>query len=164
MGVAYIALGSNLGDRADHLREARRSLDALPDTHVTASSGVYETAPVGPVEQGAFYNAVVCVDTGLNPVELLDHCLAIEAQCGRVRRERWGPRTVDLDILLYDQLQTKTDRLTLPHPHLHERLFVLQPLSDIAPDLTIPMLGLTVSQLLDWFSEEAPTRVSVPGW
>jgi len=159
MSVAYIAIGSNLGDRAAHLREARRALEALPDTRVAAASAVYETAPVGPVEQGAFYNAVLRIETRLSPHELLDKLLNIEARSGRVRRERWGPRTVDLDILIYDDRRLKDDALTLPHPRLAERAFVLRPLCDLAPDLQPPGCDQPVRAMLSRLDQADIQRV-----
>jgi len=164
MSVAYIAIGSNLGDRANHLREARRQLDQSPDTRVVAASGVYETAPVGPVEQGAFYNAVLRIETQLQPHELLDRLLAIEAQGGRVRRQRWGPRTVDLDILIYDDWRLKDDALTLPHPRLAERAFVLRPLCDLAPELKPPGLDQPVRALLSRLDQSDIRRVELGQW
>ena len=127
---ALLSLGSNLGDRRAHLLQA---VDTLPD--VVAVSPVYETDPVGGPEQGSFLNIVVQLDTTLTPQELLGLCHRIEANAERVREERWGPRTLDLDIIWIDGVEMASDRLTIPHPRWKERRFVLAPLRDLAPDL-----------------------------
>jgi 2-amino-4-hydroxy-6-hydroxymethyldihydropteridine diphosphokinase len=128
---AFLALGSNLGDRRGHLREA---LAGLPD--VVAVSPVYETDPVGgPGGQGAYLNAVVELDTGLSPRELLELGQALERAAERVRAERWGPRTLDVDVLLVGDLVVDEPDLQVPHPRMWNRDFVLVPLRDLAPDL-----------------------------
>ena len=164
MSVAHIAVGSNLGDRAANLLRVRRSIDALRDTRVAASSGVYETEPVGPVEQGPFYNAVLAVETECQPLDLLDELLAIESAMGRRRREPWGPRVIDLDLLQYDGRVMSGDRLTLPHPRMHERSFVLRPLCDVAPDLVHPTLGRPARELLAACDPGGVRPVAVDGW
>lgn len=128
---AFLGLGSNLGDRERHLRDA---VAALPD--VVALSPIYETDPVGgPSAQGRYLNAVVELDTDLSPHELLEVCQRLEAAAGRVRSERWGPRTLDVDVLLVGELTVDDPALTVPHPRMWERAFVLMPLADLAPDL-----------------------------
>ncbi len=132
---AYLALGSNLGDRLAHLQHA---LDRLRDTDtvtLNAVSRVYETDPVGGPEQGAYLNAVVAVDTDLSPRALLALAHRLERDAQRVRRERWGPRTLDVDILLYGDLRIEEEDLVIPHPRMWERGFVLAPLRDVAPHL-----------------------------
>ena len=121
----YIALGSNLGDRAAHLAFARARLDALPGTRVTAASPIEETAPVGPVPQGPYLNQMLRVDTTLAPDALLAACLSIEADAGRDRSTavRWGPRTLDLDLLLFGDRQVDEPSLRLPHPEIAQRDF-----------------------------------------
>ena len=141
MSLAYIALGANLGDPAATVNAAFAALDQLPQSRLLATSALYRTAPVGIAEQPEFVNAAALIETTLAPEALLDALLAIEQAFGRVRAERNGPRTLDLDILLYDDLTLATPRLTLPHPRLHLRAFVLQPLADLAPDLAIPGRG-----------------------
>ncbi len=146
---ACIALGSNLGDRHAHIRAALDALAALPRTTLLAASSIHETDPVGPVTQGRFLNAAAAIDTSLPPRELLDRLLAIEQSRGRDRsaEQRWGPRTLDLDLLLYGSLVINEPGLVIPHPRLHERRFVLEPLAEIAAETLVPGYS-TVSQIL----------------
>lgn len=134
MTTAYLSLGSNLGDRLGYLTRAAHALTAS-HTQLVAVSSVYETAPQGKTDQPAFLNAVVAVETALGPEALLAHLMAAERALGRVRTERWGPRTIDIDLLLFGDQQVSTPVLTVPHPRLHERAFVLVPLLEIAPSL-----------------------------
>jgi 2-amino-4-hydroxy-6-hydroxymethyldihydropteridine diphosphokinase len=136
---AFIGLGSNLGDRQALLEEALRRLDADPSVTVKAVSVFRETEPVGVVDQPRFLNAAAAVETTLEPRELLDRLLAVELALGRDRSgERWGPRTVDLDLLLFGDLVVDEPGLTVPHPRLHERRFVLEPLLELDPALALP--------------------------
>ena len=138
---AFVALGANIGEPVTHLRAAVRDLAALPGTQVTARSSLYRSAPVGLLNQPDFINAVVAVDTDLPPLDLLHHLLAIEARHGRVRSVANAPRTLDLDLLLHGDAVLHGDELTLPHPRMHQRAFVLRPLLEIAADLSLPGLG-----------------------
>ena len=119
----FIALGSNIGDRNAHLAYARARLGSLPETRLVGVSRVEETEPVGPIAQPRYLNQMVLLETGLDPTDLLRHCRAIEAERGRERRERWGPRTLDLDIVRYGGKTVKTPELTIPHPELPNRDF-----------------------------------------
>lgn len=145
---AYVALGSNLGDSRQHLLDAIEALAALPHTQVIARSKIYRTPPWGMVDQPEFLNAVVTLETALGPHELLDALLQIERAAGRQRNgERWGPRTLDLDLLHVVGKTVNDERLTLPHPHIADRAFVLLPLHDVASDLEIPGQGKVVDLL-----------------
>jgi 2-amino-4-hydroxy-6-hydroxymethyldihydropteridine diphosphokinase len=121
--VAYIALGSNLGQREAHLRMARQAVSALADTTVLAESEVEETAPIGVTDQPSFLNQVMAIETAMSPLALLDALQEIELRAGRVRAERWGPRTLDLDIVLFERQRCDCARLTVPHPELPNRDF-----------------------------------------
>jgi 2-amino-4-hydroxy-6-hydroxymethyldihydropteridine diphosphokinase len=134
---AYLALGSNLGDRLGTLQRAADLLDGRERIDVVRSSRVYETDPVGPA-QPAYLNAVIEVRTDLEPRELLEACLAVEAELGRVRGERWGPRTIDIDVLTYDRRSVDEPDLEIPHPRMHERGFVLVPLRELDDDPMLP--------------------------
>ena len=140
MNIAYISIGSNIGDRLHHLTEAVRALHVHEGLLVTSVSSIYETAPVGYTDQADFLNMVVCVETGLEAQEILVICQEIEHELGRVRDIRWGPRTADLDILLYNNDTIETETLIVPHPRMHERAFVLIPLLEIAPLMASPMV------------------------
>lgn len=135
--VVYLSLGSNLGDRAANLRRAVDAVAALSDTAVERLSDVYETRPWGPVSQPDFLNLAAAISTTLGPEQLLRGLQAIETALGRVRKVRWGPRTIDIDILLYGETHLASPELTLPHPRMLERAFVLVPLAEIAPDLMV---------------------------
>jgi 2-amino-4-hydroxy-6-hydroxymethyldihydropteridine diphosphokinase len=144
---AYIGLGSNLGDREQTIEEAVGLLRAHPDVEVVSTSTLRETEPWGPVAQPRFLNGAVAVETTLEPRALLGVLLEVERRLGRVREERWGPRTIDLDLLLYGDAVVDEPGLTVPHPHLHERAFVLEPLHELDPALVVPGHG-TVAVLL----------------
>lgn len=143
--TAYLALGSNLGDRLATLKRAVELLDANPGIEVVRSSRVYETEPVGP-PQPPYLNAVLEVATELEPRPLLEAALAVESELGRERLERWGPRTLDVDVLTYDALEVREPDLEIPHPRMHERGFVLVPLAELTADPMLPG-GRTLSGL-----------------
>jgi len=150
--TVFLALGSNLGDRLANLEAATHSLQ--PALHILARSPVYETAPWGYTDQPDFLNQVIKAKTTLPPEQLLTILKSIEATLGRTPTIRYGPRTIDLDILLYDELVMETPQLTIPHPRLAERAFVLYPLADLAPDLRHPVSGSTVRQLRDRVNDQ----------
>jgi 2-amino-4-hydroxy-6-hydroxymethyldihydropteridine diphosphokinase len=143
---ACIALGSNLGDPRQQVLDAMDALRALPDSQVLRCSRLYRTPPWGVLDQPDFVNAVVAIDTNSSPHALLDALQGIEQRAGRVRLERNGPRTLDLDLLYMDGVRIDDTLLTVPHPRIAERAFVLLPLADVAPDLQLP--GGTVAELL----------------
>ncbi|WP_051318785.1 2-amino-4-hydroxy-6-hydroxymethyldihydropteridine diphosphokinase [Chitinimonas koreensis] len=142
---AYIGLGANLGDAGATVTAAMAALAGLPGTTLAACSALYRSAPVGYLDQPDFVNAVAAIDTELAPHEVLDGLLAIEHEFGRQRSFRNAPRTLDLDLLLYGQVEIHDDRLTVPHPRMHERAFVLVPLAEIAPGLALPGRGLVAA-------------------
>jgi len=139
--IAFIGLGSNLEDPRSQLQRAFAELDRLPETRLIARSSLYRSAPLGYPDQPEFVNAVAEVATALTPQALLQALLQIEHEHGRERTFRNAPRTLDLDVLLYDNTQLHEHGLTLPHPQMHLRAFVLQPLLEIAPDADIPGIG-----------------------
>jgi 2-amino-4-hydroxy-6-hydroxymethyldihydropteridine diphosphokinase len=146
MPIIYLALGTNLGHRFANLQAALAALP--PSIRVLAQSPVYETPPWGLTNQPSFLNMVVKARTRQKPQELLVHLKHLETGLGRLPAVRWGPRRIDMDILFYDKLILDTPELTLPHPRLHERAFVLVPLADLEPGLVHPVLGATIKQLL----------------
>lgn len=153
---ALIGLGSNLGDRRATLEGAIAALAATPGVRVLRVSSSRETEPVGgPTGQGAYLNAAAAVETTLGPTELLRVLLAVESRFGRVRTVRWGERTLDLDLLLFGDRIIETAELTVPHPRLADRRFVLEPMAEIAPDAIDPRTGRSVSELLAALDREA---------
>ena len=147
MTRVYVGLGANLGRREETLREAVGILDRAPDVDVVAVSELRETEPVGPIAQPMFLNGVVALETTLSARELLELLLDVERSLGRIREERWGPRVVDLDLLLYGDDVVDEPGIEVPHPRLHERRFALEPLAELDPDLELPGHG-RVSDLL----------------
>jgi len=143
----FIGMGSNVGERETFLQRAADALRAMSDFRVVWFSSVYETDPYGNTKQGKFLNAVCQANTPLLPGELLPRLRDVERQLGRTERERWGPREIDLDILLYDGLVVLDAAVTVPHPEMEKRKFVLVPLREIAPDLVHPVSGLTAAEL-----------------
>jgi 2-amino-4-hydroxy-6-hydroxymethyldihydropteridine diphosphokinase len=165
MTTVYIGLGSNLGDRQQHLETAKRSLDALPETRLLRTSEAHETDPVGQEDQGAFLNAVAELDTRLGPWMLLEQLRRIERESGRQRHTetRWGPRTLDLDLLLYGDRVIDHAGLTVPHPRMMERRFVLGPLVELAPEAVHPKLKRTAKELLEALDQGKPFRPEESG-
>lgn len=146
--IVYVGLGSNLADPVVQVVRALAALDALPQTRLLKASSLYRSAPVGYLEQPDFINAVAQVETGLSPRALLDALLALELECGRTREFQNAPRTLDLDVLMYDDLVHHEHGLTVPHPQMHLRAFVLQPLLEIAPDCVIPGVGAVADAMV----------------
>ena len=158
---AYIAIGSNQGDREFYLLRAVAEIGKIPDTKVTGLSPFYETTPVGVTDQPNFYNAVLRLSTRLSPHDLLKALQNIEDNVfKRKRTVKWGPRSMDLDILLYGNQIVNSPELVVPHPQMSSRRFVLQPLSDLAPELIHPEVGLSIKQLLNALkSDETVVRI-----
>ena len=159
MALVYLSLGSNVGDRAAVLRRAIAGLPAATRGRVLRVSRLYETAPWGVRNQPSFFNLALALDTPLAPRDLLTALKEMEAAAGRTAGPRWGPRPLDIDILLYDQLVQNDPALIIPHPHLRERRFVLQPLADIWPAGT-PLLGQPLPALLRAVADQEVTPVS----
>jgi 2-amino-4-hydroxy-6-hydroxymethyldihydropteridine diphosphokinase len=156
--IVYIGLGSNIEDREFHLKEAIRLLQLHPDINIRRCSSIYETDPVGFTEQPAFLNMVIQVETKLVPAELLNHMFAVEQQLGRIRDIRWGPRTIDLDLLLYGKHQFSEPELVIPHPRMAERAFVLVPLLEIADEESISDLDMLKENVIVLSGKEVVKR------
>jgi 2-amino-4-hydroxy-6-hydroxymethyldihydropteridine diphosphokinase len=156
--LAYVSIGTNLGDRMAYLDFAVRAIGALPDTRVDALSPIFETDPVGPPPQGAYLNAVARIATSLAPRELLDALLAIERDAGRERGARNAARTLDLDVLLYGDRLLDEPGLVVPHPRLAERAFILEPLAALAPALIHPLLGMSIASLAERVRDPSAVR------
>jgi 2-amino-4-hydroxy-6-hydroxymethyldihydropteridine diphosphokinase len=154
--LATLGLGGNIGDPVALMARALVLLDARADCAVTDVSKLYRTPPWGKIDQAWFFNACAAVRTTLSPDDLLDACLSIERQMKRERLERWGPRTIDIDVLTYGDLQQHSQTLEIPHPRMTERGFVLKPLADFAPDLAIA--GRTVA---DWLEDADVSGIEI---
>ena len=142
--TAYLLLGGNLGDREGNLKRAIELLNEKIGK-VTAVSSLYETAAWGKTDQPAFLNQAVALQTNLSALEVLDHALTIEQELGRVRKDKWGERLIDIDLILFgDEIINVPDKLQVPHPHMQHRKFVMEPLAEIAPDVIHPILGETI--------------------
>lgn len=139
----YIGMGGNLDNPRAHIQRALLELDHLPETHLQAHAGLYKSSPLGPQDQPEYFNTVALLATGLEPLTLLHTLAELEQLHGRRRstEKHWGARCLDLDILIYDDVRMESPELTLPHPHMHERSFVLYPLAELAPELVIPGRG-----------------------
>jgi 2-amino-4-hydroxy-6-hydroxymethyldihydropteridine diphosphokinase len=154
--LVYLGLGTNLGDRPANLAAARAGL--APDVSILKASPIYESPPWGYLNQPAFLNQVLLVETLLTPVDLLAYLKDLEVRLGRLPSVRYGPRQIDIDILFYDQLILEIAGLSIPHPQLAVRAFVLAPLADLAPDLVHPVLKVTIRELLDKVDRSGMTR------
>ncbi|MHC1758633.1 MAG: 2-amino-4-hydroxy-6-hydroxymethyldihydropteridine diphosphokinase [Negativicutes bacterium] len=158
--MILIGLGSNMGERDQNLQHALGMLETDGCICIDKVSSIYETAPFGVMDQNDFLNMVVVVKTELSPEKLLHKCLTVENAMGRVRSRHWGPRIIDLDLLIYDAVQMQTDNLTLPHPGIGQRAFVLIPMRDVAMDVQLPG-GLTIDSLLAGLSESRKQEVQL---
>jgi 2-amino-4-hydroxy-6-hydroxymethyldihydropteridine diphosphokinase len=164
MSKVLVGVGSNLGDREFLIRKAVEAMRDLPRTLVVRVSSLYDTDPVGEVDQPAFLNAVVWLETTLLPRELLWQLLLIEKRMGRVRSQRWGPRPIDLDLLFYDDETISEPDLTVPHPEAHRRGFVLLPLLELDPDFVHPITGESIKKLIKKLPPNPPVRKGGRFW
>jgi 2-amino-4-hydroxy-6-hydroxymethyldihydropteridine diphosphokinase len=163
VSTVYVALGANIGNRQANLRMALRAMTRM--AHVQAVSALYESEPEGGAEQPAYYNAVCRIETGLEPLPLLRFLKGLEHEIGRrPTAEPAGPRPIDLDILLFDDSLVESDDLTVPHPRMAGRAFVLQPLAELAPDVSVPGTSGTVSALAKTAGITGIKRIAEPGW
>lgn len=156
---AYLSLGSNMGERLDYLKKACELLEEDEKIHIRKASSIYETDPVGYTEQPNFLNMALLIGTSYTPQQLLDKCQAVEAEIGRIRKIRWGPRTIDLDILLYNHENIETESLSVPHPRMTERAFVLIPMLEINPDIKLAALDLTLDVILQNIPDKEGVRL-----
>lgn len=154
MHLAYIGFGSNIGDRLGHIRNAIRALSKTEGITLQKTSSIYKTDPVGHEAQAEFLNGVAAIQTDLPPLSLLHALKDIETAIGRQHRIRWGPREIDLDILIYGGMCFQTEKLVIPHPEMHLRRFVLVPLAEIAPDFVHPVLKETIQTLLERLADD----------
>ena len=161
MTKVYLSLGSNIGNRQDYLKRAVESLNHLPETEVKAVSSYYETAAWGLTDQADFLNLALALETQLPGESLLSSCQQIEKKLDRVRHEHWGPRTVDIDILLYGQEIWETEHLKVPHPFMTQRAFVLVPLIEIADDLVDPKTGQAYKKYLSQLNTSDVRKLEV---
>ncbi|KMY55983.1 2-amino-4-hydroxy-6-hydroxymethyldihydropteridine pyrophosphokinase [Bacillus sp. FJAT-27231] len=156
---AFLSLGTNLGDRFANLQAALHLLQSYEAVTVEVLSSIYETEPVGYTDQPAFLNMVIQVTTSLSAEELLDLCLSIEQELGRIREFKWGPRIIDLDILMYNQDNIESEKLIVPHPRMHERAFVLVPLIEINPNICSPESDMPLEEALSSIEERKGVRL-----
>ena len=157
--IAYLSIGSNIGDRLKTFQKAIQMLEAYNGIRVEKLSSIYETDPVGYTNQACFLNAVIKISTTLNPEELLQTCLFIESKLGRKREIRWGPRTLDLDILLYNQENIETESLIVPHPRMQERAFVITPLMELDPGIKLPNVNAALDDILNQIPDKEGVRL-----
>jgi 2-amino-4-hydroxy-6-hydroxymethyldihydropteridine diphosphokinase len=159
MHNAYLSLGSNMGDRSNYLKSALETLVSVYPIEIVNVSSIYETDPVGYTDQDLFLNMVAQIHTSLSPIELLEACSATETKLGRKREIHWGPRTIDLDILLFNEENIISERLVIPHPRMFERAFVLIPLLEISPETKLPTMTKSLSEILDEIPEKEGVRI-----
>lgn len=159
MSIAYIGLGSNLNDRTKNLNEAINMIEEASEIKILKRSRVYQTEPVGPKDQPDFLNMALEIETALSSLDLIDFLQGVERKMGRQRKKKWGPRNIDLDLLLYGDQVKNMAKLTLPHPRMHLRKFVLMPLAEIAKDRVHPTLKKTVAKLLEDLKEDSKVEL-----
>ena len=159
MAAVFLGLGSNLGDKEANIREALERLARHPDVRLKRVSSLYEAAPVGFADQPDFVNAVALIETELGPADLLHIVVSIEDDMGRVRNRHWGPRVIDIDLLLYNNVEIAAPELAIPHPRMMDRAFVMAPLAEIAPDLELPG-GRKPGEVLEGLKDQRVRRLA----
>lgn len=157
--IVYLSLGSNMGDRLSYLSQAIQLLQEHSQVQIVKKSSIYETDPIGYTDQDLFLNMVIKIETSLSAHELLSLLQRIENKLGRERLVRWGPRTLDLDILLYNQENIETEQLLIPHPRMYERSFVLIPLFEIEPNITLPNRADSLAAIIDQLKDKEGVRI-----
>ena len=157
--IAYLSIGSNIGNRLEIFQKALQLLDEYNEISIEELSSIYETDPVGYTDQACFLNAVLKISTSLQSEELLQTCLFIESKLGRKREIRWGPRTLDLDILLYNQENIETESLIVPHPRMQERAFVIIPLMELDPNIKLPNVNAALDDILNQIPDKEGVRL-----
>lgn len=162
MSKVILALGSNMGDSAGLLKEAAALIDQAEGINVVKYSSFYATAPIGYTDQADFVNAVISCDTTLPPMDVLALCQHVESQLNRVRLIRWGPRTIDVDIILYDNLVLSEENLTVPHPRMKERAFVMVPLKEIMPELVLE--NRTIGEICEALADQEIRKMTHEKW
>jgi 2-amino-4-hydroxy-6-hydroxymethyldihydropteridine diphosphokinase len=145
--ICYLGLGSNLGNREENIKNAISRLSSDPEIHITTRSSMIETKPYGNIDQPYFINSVIEIDTDIPAENLFSKCITVENELGRKRNEKWGPRTIDIDILFYNDQIINSQKLTIPHPDLHNREFVLYSLNEICPDFIHPVINKKIKEL-----------------
>ena len=160
--IAYIAIGSNIGNPRDNCIEAIREISKKDSIKIISKSSFYQTSPIGPIHQEWFINSAIKINTSLTPIKLLTNLLNIESSMGRVRKEKWGPRLIDLDLLFYDNQILNQEKIIIPHPEISKRNFVLIPLCEIAENLNHPTLKKNIKTLLQESTDNAKVNKLTP--
>ncbi len=164
MSIAILSVGSNLGNRLKYIRDSVKDIKSNDKIKITKYSHLYETEPVGVIGQSDFYNCALLIETDLKPEELWSFIQSVEIKNGRTREYRWSPRTIDIDIIDYDNLVIETDTLILPHPRMHERKFVLLPMFDIYPDYVHPKLKEDIDTMLAKINGQYCYNLNLENW
>ena len=159
MSKVYLGLGSNINDRIDYIERALKEIEGLKDTKIIKSSSIYETEPWGHKEQNSFLNLVVLIETSFSPLNLIVRLKEIEIKCGRIKRDKWFEREIDIDILFFDDFILKSEQLEIPHPQLQNRRFVLVPLNEIEPDFIHPLLNVNITSLLETSKDKSEVKL-----
>ena len=164
MSIAILSLGSNIGNRLEHLKKSVLDIKSDKNIRIKRYSDIYETEPIGVLGQKDFYNCVITVETTYNPLEFLKHLQAVEIRNGRTREYRWSPRTIDIDIIDYDKKIIETQMLTLPHPLMHKRKFVLSPLKEVYADYIHPVSNTDIETMINRITGQYCYKLNMENW